>query len=355
MTNKNGYLMHKELKEQPLIWKKTLQQRVKKNDISLPISPALRARLAGVSRIKLLGCGSSYHAALIGRAYLESFAGIAADVELADEFAIRGGRLAENDAVVFLSQSGETADVLLAARSAKRSGALLIALTNDPASRLAKLADWHLPLLAGKEKAVVATKTFTAQLLALLALTLGWPGASRSAAADKTVAALMNLPEAGDILLFGEPEAMNIAYALIDAPAFFVLGTGHGYGLALELALKFKEAAYLKAEAISLPEFEHGPKAACEPGTPVIIIDCGEEPKRVKKAIATIKAARGTVVVISPVTNWGKSVPTLGLPKLSSDLLPIVGAVTLQLLAFHAARARGLDPDRPRSLTKFVK
>lgn len=248
--------------------------------------------------------------------------------------------------VVGISQSGRSPDVVETVASARREGSPTLAIVNDPESPLAKAAAEVIPLHAGVERSVAATKTYTAQLLAVALLAAGLSG-SRGAAEG-----LGALPDAVDEALGVEAAARRAAVRLAEASRLVVLSRGLNYPTAHEIALKLKELALLEAEALSGADFRHGPIALAGPRLPAIVVSPpGSAVDADLAALAEELRRRGSPVL--PIGPSGRG--ALPVPRLPELLSPIVSVVPGQLLAFHAARARGLDPDAPRGLRKVTE
>jgi glutamine---fructose-6-phosphate transaminase (isomerizing) len=248
--------------------------------------------------------------------------------------------------VIGISQSGRSPDVVETVAAARRAGAPTLAIVNDASSPLARAAQWVLPLHAGVERSVAATKTYTAQLAAIALLVFSMGGKRREREA------LERIPERMDEALGVEPAAEEAARSLADAQRAVVVARGVHYPTAWEIALKLKELALLLAEPYSAADFRHGPIAMAEMGLPVVLVSPrGSRPAREMEALGRELARRGSpVLAIGPGRRGALAVPRV--PEL---LAPLVSILPGQLLAFHAARARGLDPDRPRGIRKITE
>jgi glucosamine--fructose-6-phosphate aminotransferase (isomerizing) len=248
--------------------------------------------------------------------------------------------------VVGISQSGRSPDVVETVAAARRAGAPTLAIVNDGASPLARAAEWVIPLHAGVERSVAATKTYTAQLAAVALLVLSMGGRRRD------LDALSAIPARMDEALGVEPAAAAAAGALALAQRAVVLARGLHYPTAWEIALKLKELALLLAEPYSSADFQHGPIAMAERDLPVILVaPPGARPSREVEALGRELARRGSPVLAIGPRRRG----ALGVPRVPELLAPLVSILSGQLLAFHAARARGLDPDRPRGILKITE
>ncbi len=248
--------------------------------------------------------------------------------------------------VIGISQSGRSPDVVETVAAARRAGAPTLAIVNDASSPLARAADWVLPLHAGVERSVAATKTYTAQLAAVALLVLSMGGRRREREALDAV------PDAMDEALGVEPAAEALAAPLAEAQRAVVLGRGLHFPTAYEIALKLKELALLLAEPYSAADFQHGPIAMAEKGLPVILVSPpGSRPAPEMEVLGKELARRGSPVLAIGPRRRG----SLPVPRVPELLAPLVSIVPGQLLAFHAARARGLDPDRPRGIHKVTE
>jgi glutamine---fructose-6-phosphate transaminase (isomerizing) len=324
------YKMIKEIKEQPKIIKRIVAARIKSNKVSFPEFKGKENDLKKIKRIIFLGCGTSYYAAYLGNLWFEKNAKIDCEVEFADEFNKREPVIGPNTTVVVLSQSGETTEVIKAVKIARQKKALIISVTNNKNSRLAKMVDVHLFLNAGKEVAVPATKTFTTQLLILLLLSLFFDqlkNGQKNKANQKILIDLKKLPGAIEQLLVKENVIKRLASELQNEQRIIVLGDKLNYPIALEGALKLKEAANIFTEGMATAEFAHGPKALIDVISLINLRSQSLTVKRIKIAV----------------------------PAIAENISPILLIVYLQLLAFHLAIQKGINVDHPRNIKKFIK
>lgn len=354
-----GTHMHREMEEQPGVMRRVLETYVDRR--GGPRFPA-SLRLSEVESVTLLACGSSRYAAMVARDWLERLGGLAVTVEIASEHRYREWPLRPNELFVAISQSGETADTLAALRHARARGHRTAALVNVAESTMAREADAVLPLRAGREIGVASTKAFVAQLAVLALLSVAAGRASGRLDAERAawfVKRLARLPAAIEATLSLEPVVAGIAARFDGASSALFVGRGAAHALAAEGALKLKEISYVHAEGFAAGELKHGPLALVSPETPVVaLLPSGP---LLDKAIANAHevAARGGRLIV--VTD------ELALPMvrdLADDVVvleslgelgwPVTHAVALQLLAYHVARRRGLDVDRPRNLAKAV-
>ena len=362
------HYMLKEICEQPRVLAELLAGKISSGPggLSLHLPPKVEAVLARARRLRIVGCGTSYHAGLLGKYRIEDLAGRPVEVEIASEFRYREPLLdPKSDLLVALTQSGEPADTLAALRMAREAGVPTLALVNVPGSTIAREADAVLFLEAGPEFGVAATKTFLAQiaLLTLLALHLApeerlvkKTGLSRQALLTE----FLGIPGLLDKSLSLDSSIASLARELAAAPLVLFLGRGADYPLALEGALKFKEITYIHAEGYPGGELKHGPLALVEKDTPVIAL-ISPEPRLLPKMVSNLQetlargARQSAITARSAFEEMAPLVATeLSLPDCSPLFFPILSSVPLQLLAYHTACARGLNVDRPRNLAKSV-
>jgi len=319
------------------------------------------ARISNAERIILTACGTSYYAALIGEYLLEDLARIPAEVEYASEFRYRNPIIKENDFIVALSQSGETADTLAAVKMAKSKGALLYGIVNSVGSSIARETDCGSYIHAGPEIGVASTKAFTSQLtvLTLMALYLGhYKGILPEDRFRKLLAELESVPAKIHRILAKDEQIKYIAGEIKNAPNALYLGRGYNFPVALEGALKLKEISYIHAEGYPAAEMKHGPIALIDMYMPVIVVatnKCAYE--KVVSNVQEVKARKGTVIAI--VTEGDEQIKALAdfiieIPEIADPLTPLLSVVPLQLLAYHIAVMRGCNVDQPRNLAKSV-
>ncbi|HWM77485.1 MAG TPA: glutamine--fructose-6-phosphate transaminase (isomerizing), partial [Methylomirabilota bacterium] len=322
------------------------------------LDPEIVARL---QRVVLVACGTSYHAALVGRFMIERLAGISAEVDLGSEYRYRDAVLGPETLVVALSQSGETADTLGAVKAARDKGAPIVGITNVVGSALARESTGLLYTHAGPEIGVASSKTFTATLTACYLLAL-WLGRRRGAipAEDgrKHSQGLLELPRLLERVLESEPAIAELARDLAGYKNFLFLGRGIHYPIALEGALKLKELSYLHAEGYPAGEMKHGPIALIDDGMPVVALTPRDGSyDRMMGTIEEVRAREGRVIALAHEGDReiGARVSRVLAVPVSAELLsPIIMAVPLQLLAYHLAVRLGRDVDQPRNLAKSV-
>ena len=351
------HFMEKEIHEQPRAVADTLR-----SELATPWEEGLgKVDLSQVEHIYLVACGTSYHAALVAEYLWEPLLGLPVASEIASEFRYKSPAVGKNTLVVAVSQSGETIDTLMALRGAKERGAQVIGVVNIVGSAIAREADAVLYTRAGLEIGVAATKTFTAQIAALILLGL-WLARSRGILSEeelqKLKEELSQAPRLVEQSLLLGPAIEGLAQKLYSFPNFLYLGRGLLFPLALEGALKLKEISYIHAEGYAAGEMKHGPIALVHEGMPVVVLYSAEElPEKVLSNIQEAKARRGILVVFgddAPEELRELTDHLVLLPKAPRMLLPFTFAPALQLLAYHIARLRGTDVDQPRNLAKTV-
>ena len=363
------HFMLKEILEQPRAVRDTLAGRVVDGVPWLEDATLEAGAVAAADRVELVACGTSWHAALVGKRYLEEFAGLHASAEIASEYRYRpspppvpGCAAGVEPLVIAISQSGETADTLAALRGATAAGARPLAVVNVVGSSIAREARSVLYTRAGPEISVASTKAFATQVTALLLLALHVGRARRAvtdARAAELTAALARVPEQLERVL---PEARRRARALaprlLESSGALYLGRGYGFPLALEGALKMKEITYLHADGYPAGEMKHGPIALVGPRTLVVAV-APEDRLRAKTlaSVEQVKARDGFVVAVG--TEGDAELAALAdaafwLPPVPEPIAPLLAAAPLQLLAYELAVALGRDVDRPRNLAKSV-
>ena len=365
LAEKGGYrhFMLKEIYEQPRAAADTLRGRVspESGSVVLPDITLDPEVLQDIQRVLLLACGTSYHAAIVGRFLIERLAGITAEVDVASEWRYREAVVGPDTLVVALSQSGETADTLGAVKAARAKGAPIIGITNVVGSALAREATGLLYTPAGPEIGVASSKTFTATMMACYLLAL-WLGRRRGTLPPedgrKHVQGLLEMPRLMEKTLELEPEVAALAREISRYKNFLFLGRGINFPIALEGALKLKELSYLHAEGYPAGEMKHGPIALIDDGMPVVaLVPRDGTYERMMSNVEEVRARDGRIIAfahegdtqITAKADWVISVPV------TSDLLtPILMAIPLQLLAYHVAVRLGRDVDQPRNLAKSV-
>jgi glutamine---fructose-6-phosphate transaminase (isomerizing) len=362
--DRGGYdhYMLKEIYEQPEALENAMRGRLSDAELSAHFGGLnLDSRqLRRADRLILTGCGTSYHAALIGEYLIEEFARMPVEVEYASEFRYRNPPTERNTIVLAISQSGETADTLAALRESKRKGHPTLALCNVVGSGIAREADGGIYLRAGPEVGVASTKAFTSQVLtlAMLALYLGRLRHLSSIQGARMLAELRAVPEAVRRTLACDDAVRQLAERYCYANDVLYLGRQYLYPVALEGALKLKEISYVHAEGYPAAEMKHGPIALVDADTPsVFLATRGPVFDKVMGNLEEIKARGGPVLAIA---NEGdeevaaRADEVVYVPEVPEYLQPLVAVVPLQLLAYHIALLRGCDVDKPRNLAKSV-
>ncbi len=365
MAEKEGYkhFMLKEIFEQPRVLTDTLRGRVLETSEEVVLDDiALTSKeLSKISRAIFVACGTSWHAALVGKFWLEGLAKIPCEVDLASEFRYRQPVIDSSVLMIAISQSGETADTLAAIDEAKRGEARVLSICNVIDSSIARKSNDVLYTHAGPEIGVASTKAFTTQLaaLAMIALHVGQEkGQISKEQLRKSLHALIQLPKKVEEALATDSKTQDIANRYFQSRDFLFLGRGSSFPIALEGALKLKEISYIHAEGYAGGEIKHGPIALIDEEMPVVALATGGRtyPKMMSN-IEEVRARGGQVIAL--VQKGDTAIEKLAtevieLPELDDFTRPIVEVVPLQLLAYHIADRRGTDVDQPRNLAKSV-
>ncbi len=356
------HFMLKEIHEQPAVIAAALEGRLGDRSVLVEsFGPEAETLFAGVRQLHLVACGTSYHAGLVARYWLERYAGVPVQVEVASEYRYRQVVVPEGTLFVTLSQSGETADTLAALRFAKDRGYLgSLAICNVPGSSLVRESDLTLMTRAGPEIGVASTKAFTTQLTALMLLTLAL-GRVRGQDPDEQaglVEALRGLPGLVRRVLSLDPAIEALSTAFGEKHHALFLGRGAHYPIALEGALKLKEISYIHAEAYPAGELKHGPLALVDSEMPVISVAPNDELlDKLKSNLQEVRARGGELFVFADAEVGlaeEEGVHVLRLPHVHEALAPILYTLPLQLLSYHVAVLKGTDVDQPRNLAKSV-
>ena len=362
---KAGYehFMLKEINEQPKSIQDTLRGRllIEEGIITLGGIKDYQEKLLNANRIIFIACGTSWHAALVAEYLFEEYVRIPVEVEYASEFRYRKPVITENDVVIAISQSGETADTLAGLKLAKSKGATAIGICNVVGSSIARATDAGVYTHAGPEVGVASTKAFTTQLtvVTLMALNLGKEkGTLKTSEYQKLITELNLIPNKIEELLLLSDGIKNLAYEFQEVSNFLYLGRGVNFPAALEGALKLKEISYIHAEGYPAAEMKHGPIALIDKNMPVVVIAMQSvNYEKVVSNIQEIKARNGVVialvskgdVVMKKIADY-----CIEIPKTSEALTPILTTVPLQLLSYYMAVLRGCNVDQPRNLAKSV-
>lgn len=345
------FYMLKEIEEQPAVIRRNLAYYLKAGD-NFNMDPALIKAVRLSDRIYIIACGTSYHAGLMGKSFIEKFAHIPTEVHIASEFAYHPPLLSENPFFIFISQSGETADSRQALVKIKEKNYPSLTITNVKGSTLWREADFGLLLNAGPEIAVASTKAYTAQLvvLAILAHNLADENTIRDLYGHLSNVAL----QIEQLILKKELIHFWVKKNLSFSKNAFYIGRYQDYFVALEAALKLKEISYIHTEAFPSGELKHGTIALIEEGTPVIGIVTDEiTAPNIRSNIEEVKT-RGAVSLVIASENLAQGESDFKIGSTVSDYAPMVAVVVTQLIAYYAALDRGLDVDKPRNLAKSV-
>jgi glutamine---fructose-6-phosphate transaminase (isomerizing) len=355
--------MAKEIAEQPEAVLDTLRGAIEFEPpaVNLPDLKLTTKDIASLQRVVLLGMGTSYHSAAIGRTYVEQLAGIPAEADNASEYRYRQPVLDSNTLVVAITQSGETVDILAAMHEAKRRGARLITVCNTPGSQATRLAEGTVFMRCGPEISVASTKTFLGSLTALYLLACHL-GQQRGYLSEQKLADALNdiacMPQIVGEALKTNEAAKELAKRYAFGDHFLFLGRGLQYMVAMEGALKLKEVSYIHAEGYAAGEMKHGPIALIDGNMPVVALAGRDEHyNKMLNNIEEVRARDGRVLVIATEGDTSveeKAEDVIYVPAAPELLQPLVTAVPLQLLAYHIALLRGCDVDQPRNLAKVV-
>ena len=356
------HFMLKEIHEQP----ETVQYALHGYTLNPPRVavdglPFSDEQVRALTRVVLIGMGTSLHSAMVGRHYIERFARIPAEVDNSAEFRYRGPVLDEHTLVISISQSGETVDTLAGMEEASRAGCPQITICNTPGAQATRVAHGTVYMHAGPEIAVASTKTMSASMMLLhgIALHLGRQrGTLDPAVARQQIAAALHVPAAMSDAIALEPRLAELAGRYARYEDFLFLGRGLGFPLALEGALKLKEVSYIHAEGYAAGEMKHGPIALIDERMPTVAIAPRDEVfDKMRSNIEQVRARHGSVIAF--VSHGERALDGLAndviaLPEVDPLLFPLVGVVPMQLLAYHIAVQRGADVDQPRNLAKTV-
>ncbi|NVZ59306.1 glutamine--fructose-6-phosphate transaminase (isomerizing) [Pseudomonas edaphica] len=357
------HFMLKEIHEQPSVVQRTLEGRLSQNQVLVnAFGPQAAELFAKVRNVQIVACGTSYHAGMVARYWLEELAGIPCQVEVASEFRYRKVVVQPDTLFVTISQSGETADTLAALRNAKELGFLgSLAICNVSISSLVRESDLTLLTQAGREIGVASTKAFTTQLVGLLLLTLSL-GQVRGSLAEGVEATLVEelrrLPARLGEALAMDSTVEKVAELFADKNHTLFLGRGAQYPVAMEGSLKLKEISYIHAEAYPAGELKHGPLALVDDDMPVVTVAPNNELlEKLKSNLQEVRARGGQLIVFADekagMTN-GEGTHVINMPHIHDTLSPILYTIPLQLLSYYVAVLKGTDVDQPRNLAKSV-
>ncbi len=353
-VSKDGYehFMLKEIYEQPDAIQRTLSKYIDSNrKINIP---QLNVSIDKISRIIIIACGTSYYAGMVAKYWIEDIVKIPVEVDIASEYRYRKSPLKGDELVIFISQSGETADTLAAHKIVKKDNVKTLSIVNVKESSLARESDIVIQTIAGPEIGVASTKAFTNQLLVLLII------ASKLSEVidDNFLNDLMDLPNKIRLSLQKSDSILNIAKMLKDSKNVLFFGRGVSFPISLEGALKLKEISYIHAEAYAAGEMKHGPIALIDENMPVVVIAPFDDLfEKTESNMQEVMARGGKIILISDkdgLKRAPKDVCKIEMPKISSTLSPIIYSIAVQFLAYHTANLRGEDVDQPRNLAKSV-
>jgi len=356
------HFMLKEIFEQPEVVRTSLSGRLDLREMRINLGGLsdITRELVRARRIILTACGTAWHAGLVGEFLFEDLARIPTEVEYASEFRYRNPIIEDRTVVVAISQSGETADTLAALREAREKGALALGIVNVVGSTIARDTDAGVYLHAGPEIGVASTKAFTCQLVVetLMAIFLGRRRFMSQAACESYIRALTEIPAQIETVLGQSDRIRQIAEEHAGLENWLFLGRGYQYPVALEGALKLKEISYIHAEGLPAAEMKHGPIALIHDGMPVVFVAprCQTYDKVIGN-IEEVRARKGRVIAVA--TEGDERIRqycdhVIYVPECTEPLQPMLTVVPLQLLAYHAAVARGCNVDKPRNLAKSV-
>ena len=357
------HFMLKEIFEQPKTIEDTFRGRISPDHTEIKLGGLLDIfpKLLKARRIIIIGCGTSWHAALVGEYLIEEYARIPVEVEYASEFRYRNPILSKEDVVIAITQSGETADTLAALRMAKEKGATIIGICNVVGSSIARETDAGVYTHAGVEIGVASTKAFTAQVtvLTLLALKLAREKEEISAEVFRgLVQELTEIPDKIQSILVKHPHIKEVAAKYKDAMNALYLGRGCLFPVALEGALKLKEISYIHAEGYAAGEMKHGPIALVDDNLPVIVVAAKDSYyEKIVSNIQEVKARKGNIIAVVTEGDDGLKGMVKDLfviPKSHPAVTPLLAIIPLQLFSYFIAVMRGCDVDQPRNLAKSV-
>lgn len=362
---KGGYehFMLKEINEQPRSIQDCFRGRLNATEgwVSLGGIKEYEQKMINADRIVMVACGTSWHACLVGEYLFEDLARINVEVEYASEFRYRNPIIGENDIVIAVSQSGETADTLAALELAKSKGATILGVCNVVGSSISRVTDAGSYTHAGPEIGVASTKAFTAQvtILTLMALSLAYKKGTLSESKYRTMLSeLENIPQKVQRILDRNDQIESISEVYKNAANALYLGRGSSFPVALEGALKLKEISYIHAEGYPAAEMKHGPIALIDEEMPVFVIATkGTSYEKVVSNIQEVKARKGKIIAI--VTEGDTEVKAMAdhvieIPETDEHLVPLLATIPFQLLSYHIAVMRGCNVDQPRNLAKSV-
>ena len=348
------HFMLKEIFEQPEAIENTLRGRIKNNEIKLTVT----INLIKIKRVIITACGTSWHSALIGKYIIEKITKIPVEVDYASEFRYRNPIINENDLIIVISQSGETADTLAALREAKSKNAKTLGIINVVGSSIAREVESGIYLHAGPEIGVASTKAFTCQIIALILLSLYIKQNKNEKIDENMLKELISLPSLIKDILKTSLDIRKLAETFKDSKNLLYLGRGINFPVALEGALKLKEVSYIHAEGYPAAEIKHGPIALIDKDMPVIFISPNDDLyEKILSNMQEVKTRKGEIIAV--INNGDERISKLTdyklhVPKVREEFSPILNIIPLQLFAYHFADLKNIDVDKPRNLAKSV-
>ena len=353
------HYMLKEIYEQPLAVRNTLEGRLNDDRVAIDaFGDSAQQIFKDVKHVQIIACGTSYHSGMVARYWLEQFAGVSCNVEIASEFRYRQSFVHENSLLVTISQSGETADTLAALRLAKEQGYMgSMTICNVPGSSLVRESDLAFMTKAGAEIGVASTKAFTTQLVGLLMLTASI-AQEKGLDQGTIVNAIKLLPAKLEETLLLADGIADLAEEFADKHHSLFLGRGSQYPIAMEGALKLKEISYIHAEAYAAGELKHGPLALIDADMPIIVVAPNNELlEKLKSNVEEVRARGGIIYVFADKDSHFESDDTMrviNVNHVDDVIAPVVYTIPLQLLSYYVAVIKGTDVDQPRNLAKSV-
>jgi glucosamine--fructose-6-phosphate aminotransferase (isomerizing) len=362
-AEKGGFehFMMKEIHEEPRAVRDTLSPHIRHGAIALPEINWEAGWITGINQIRIVACGTAYHAGMVGKSVIEQLCRIPVEVDIASEFRYRNPIVSDKTLVIIISQSGETLDTLAAMREARQRGGRILAIVNVVGSSIAREADTVIYTAAGPEIAVASTKAYNTQLAALYLVAFylaHLTGHITAQALAQRLKDLLALPELLDAVLVGQDAIQRFAATHFNARSIFFIGRGLDYALAMEASLKLKEISYIHSEAYAGGELKHGTIALIEEGT--LVVCPLTQPALVDKMISNIREvkARGAVIlgIVSPSCIKAADVcdTVIKIPDVDPLFAPVVAVTPTQLFAYYMSVNKGLDVDKPRNLAKSV-
>merc|ERR1712127_109854 len=364
MKGNYDFFMQKEIFEQPDSVVNTMRGRVnfEKKQVTLGGLKEYIGEIRRCRRLIFIACGTSYHSAIACRQLLEELTELPVMVELASDFLDRATPIFRDDVCIFISQSGETADTILALRYCKSRGSLIVGVTNTVGSSISRESHCGIHINAGPEIGVASTKAYTSQFISLVlfALVMSEDSMSKKERREEIIRGLKNLPDQIKAVLNTDKNILDLSQQLYHEKSLLIMGRGFNYATCMEGALKVKELTYMHSEGILSGELKHGPLAMVEPSMPIVMIMMDDPVKsKCMNAYQQVSARGGKPVIIGntgdqELTDLEHKLGLIQVPKTVDCLQGILSVIPMQLLSFHIAVLRGFDVDCPRNLAKSV-